>query len=114
MAQKYFTRPLEGTHHRRYYMLSPDGKRYTLITVSRPDGKEVPEPTPIYDGRPNATRTASPNRRHWLTLGLNTQKPCLLCAEKKRLYDFGPGDGRYSVSNFCLACTKEQLEVNSK
>lgn len=115
MAQKYFTRPLEGTHHRRYYHLSADGKRYTSITVSRPDGKEIPEPAAIQDGRQGVknTRTSS-GRNHWLTLGLNTKKPCLLCGEKKQLNEFGAGDGRYAVSNFCIKCTQEQLEVDTK
>ncbi len=111
--KKYFSRPLEGTHHRRYYHLSPDGKRYTEVTISRPDGREVPEPAAVYDGRATAKHSSS-SRRHWLTFGLNTKKPCLLCGEKKQLSEFAHGEGRYGVSNFCAACTKEQMEVNAK
>lgn len=113
-AQRYFSRPLEGTHHRRYFLLSPDGKKYLAVVISRPDGKEIPEPDAVSDGRTRANTVSTSGRKHWLTLGLNTKKPCLLCGDKKPISDFGAGEGRYSVSNFCKTCTEEQKKANRK
>lgn len=110
MRQRYFSEPLHGTPHRRYYLLNDAGTKYVQITISRPDGKEVPQPANVTDGRKR--KEVQLPRRMWMPISLRGEKKCLTCEQSKAPTEFGKGEGRYRTSNICNACVTKASARN--